>query len=138
MILLIDPATDPARLALLSDGKPAAERTVTERRQQSAELLSLIDELLAEANLAPADLQAIAVVRGPGSFTSLRVGLAVANALAQATSVPMIGLIAEDGLTLEELSGKIAQQFQAGQTEARVLPEYGKPPTITPPAGRSD
>lgn len=137
MILLIDPAHEPVAIALANNGNIVAERTVSERRQQSAELLSLIDQVLTGAQLDVGALEAVAVVRGPGSFTSLRVGLAAANALAQSARLPMIGLLAEDGMTTAELARVATTQLAAGQTDPTLLPEYGRPPSITPPAERS-
>lgn len=56
--------------------------------RSSRELIAMIDELLARVGAEPRDLAGIAAARGPGSFTGLRVGLATALGLRQATGVP--------------------------------------------------
>ncbi len=57
--------------------------------RHAAELMPAIEELLEAAGLAPGDLGAVAVGTGPGTFTGLRIGIATARALAQATGVPV-------------------------------------------------
>ena len=63
----------------------AREKTAA---RHSANLLGLVDEALREAKLAVGDLAAIACGTGPGSFTGLRVGLAVGSAKPLATARP--------------------------------------------------
>jgi tRNA threonylcarbamoyladenosine biosynthesis protein TsaB len=131
MILLFDPAHEPVTVALVDGGVVIAQRTIENRREQSAKLLEAVDHLLAGVGLRPDGLAAIAVVRGPGSFTSLRVGLACANALAQAAGRPMIGLTAEAGNLAAQAS--MAETALADhRTDEFLLPEYGRPPSITP------
>ena len=69
------------------------ENKVTEpaRRDKSQKLLTTIDKLLRDENKNPRDLTEIEVNRGPGSFTGLRVGLSVANALGWALGIPVNG-----------------------------------------------
>ena len=58
-----------------------------------AELLHVfIDEVLKEAGLAPTELQAVAVSKGPGSYTGLRIGVAAAKGLCYALDLPLIAL----------------------------------------------
>lgn len=59
------------------------ERRIEGARKHAAALLPLVGELLAEAGLALAEVNALAIADGPGSFTGLRVGAAVAKALAR-------------------------------------------------------
>ena len=56
----------------------------------SRSLLALIKEVLQEANLSLAELDAITVARGPGSFTGLRIGIAVAQGLAFGNQLPVL------------------------------------------------
>ena len=87
LILAFDTATDLATSALVADGVTLAERTT---RPQS--LLADVDALLAAAGGSPADLTAIVVGTGPGSFTGTRIGLAVARGLALALDLPVAGV----------------------------------------------
>lgn len=63
----------------------------TEQKFGSQVLLNLIQECLDEATLELNDLEEILVATGPGSFTGLRVGVAVANALGYSLNIPVNG-----------------------------------------------
>ncbi len=73
------------------------------------------------------DVTGIIVFKGPGSFTGLRIGITVANALAYAENIPIIGTNGEDWLK----SG--LTQLASGADDKIVLPEYGAPANITAP-----
>ena len=91
--LAFDTATDVAVSALVVDGVVLGERTSVART-----VLVDIDGLLVEAGLAPRDIEALAVGIGPGSFTSTRIGLAVARGLGVALGVPAAGVSTLDAL----------------------------------------
>lgn len=61
-------------------------------RGQAERLIPMCEELFAEANISPKDLQTIAVTSGPGAFTGLRVGLSAARIMALSLNIPVIGL----------------------------------------------
>jgi len=88
----IDSSTD--RLgAGLSDGRRViGEDLVTTDREHASQIIGLIDAVLIDCDIDKKDLQAIAVGIGPGSFTGLRVGLAVAKGLVLALNIPLIGI----------------------------------------------
>lgn len=94
-LLALETATGSASLALLrADGKLLAETTFAARRTMASRLLPTLDALCASVDLAPTEIDALAVGLGPGSFTSLRVGLATAQgiALACAEEPPLLGV----------------------------------------------
>jgi len=93
LLLAFDTATDVATSALVRDGHVLGERTSVARS-----LLEEVDDLLREAELGPAQLDALVVGTGPGSFTSTRIGLAVARGLALALDVPVAGVSTLDAL----------------------------------------
>lgn len=86
-MLAIDTATVEGTVALRAGGE-IRERPL-EWRASFRQAPSAIDALLAEAGLRLAELDAIAVPAGPGSFTGLRVGAALALGLARIASVPL-------------------------------------------------
>ena len=87
-LLAIDTATPRPSLAVLS-GEP--ETRVVELPQLGAEALApAVADLLARAGLGPRDLERVAVVAGPGSFTGLRSSLAFARGLARATGALLV------------------------------------------------
>lgn len=92
MILAIDTATDWLGLALHDGASVLAEFGWRSRRTQTVELAPAVAQLWSRTGIAPADLNAVAVAIGPGSYTGLRVGLALAKGLALAHSLPLIGV----------------------------------------------
>ena len=97
-ILRID-TTDPETLvaAAYRDGDLVAEERVPARRRQSEELLPAVDRVLAKAGWRMADLEKIIVANQGGSFTSLRIGVVTANALAFALRIPIEGTAGKQG-----------------------------------------
>lgn len=93
LVLAFDTATDVATSALIDDGRVLGERTSLART-----LLEDVDALLLEAQAVPSDLDALVVGTGPGSFTSTRVGLALAQGLALALDLPAAGISTLDAL----------------------------------------
>ncbi|MDX1414745.1 MAG: tRNA (adenosine(37)-N6)-threonylcarbamoyltransferase complex dimerization subunit type 1 TsaB, partial [Candidatus Promineifilaceae bacterium] len=92
MILALDTATRWTGLALHDGKRIIAEQGWSSKYTQTVELTPAVARLLATADFQVADLQAIAVAIGPGSYTSLRVGLAVAKGLSMAHQIPLIGV----------------------------------------------
>lgn len=64
---------------------------IVENVRTSQMLLPLINQLLSENKLGPTDISAIEVHTGPGSFTGLRIGIAVANTLSYLLDIPVNG-----------------------------------------------
>jgi tRNA threonylcarbamoyladenosine biosynthesis protein TsaB len=93
LTLAFDTATDVATSALLEDGDLLAERT-----GPPARLLEDIDALFREHDAEPRELKRIVVGTGPGSFTSLRMGLAASRALALALDAKVAGVSTLDAL----------------------------------------
>ncbi len=92
LILALDTSTGTCTVALARGETILAYERMDEFRQQSRLLLGMIDRVCSQAGIAPMQLSAIACTLGPGSFTSLRVGLAAAKGLALATHTKLIGL----------------------------------------------
>ena len=93
LILAFDTATDVATSALLEDGRVLGERVGVARS-----LLADVDALLSAAGTSASDLDALVVGTGPGSFTSTRIGLAVARGLGLALGIPGAGVSTLDAL----------------------------------------
>lgn len=87
MKLYID-TSDSEKIVLKLDGK---EFTAKSREDKSQKLLPLLDETLKKEGKKLEDIKEIEVATGPGSFTGLRVGVSVANALGWALGVSVNG-----------------------------------------------
>lgn len=95
LLLLIDTCGPEGSIALARTEGSSQHILGQERmpgKTYSADLITKIDTLLVEHQLTVADLSAIAVLNGPGSFTGERIGVAVAKGLAEATGKPLIVL----------------------------------------------
>ena len=80
-------------VALLHDEQPVALRTLSQGgRRHARTLVDELQQMLTEAHLAPQDCDLIAVSRGPGSFTGLRVGIVCAKTWAFATGCRLVGV----------------------------------------------
>lgn len=115
--LFIDTVSQPGvRVAIKQADKLIAERSWAGDRQQAEQLLPGILELLTEQKLTWSDLEVIQVANQAGSFTSLRIGVVTANALAYALGLSVAGtsgqLLKSDGYQIIE-------------------PEYSGQPNIT-------
>lgn len=88
IVLGIDTSTAVISVAVLRDGALVAARTDTVEHNRTG-LLTLIDQVVAAVGLAPADIDAVAVGAGPGSFTGLRIGMATAKGIAFAVGKPL-------------------------------------------------
>lgn len=89
-LIALETATEACSAALWLDGEVhwLLEREAVRRHGEL--ILGLVDRLLAEAGLVPGDLDAVAVGRGPGAFTGVRLGLGVAQGLAFAIDCPVL------------------------------------------------
>ncbi|NPV26110.1 MAG: tRNA (adenosine(37)-N6)-threonylcarbamoyltransferase complex dimerization subunit type 1 TsaB [Firmicutes bacterium] len=118
-ILGIDSSTTVAGVAVVEDDRLVVETFLNTRKNHSQRLMPMLDAMLREADLTLADIDALAVSIGPGSFTGLRIGLATVKGLAQATGKPLIGVPTLDALALNVagLTGLICPVLDARKNE---------------------
>jgi tRNA threonylcarbamoyladenosine biosynthesis protein TsaB len=105
-ILAIDTATEACSAALLVDGEIKAEYKIAPR-EHSRLILKMVDQLLADAGLTVAELDAIAFGRGPGSFMGLRIAAGVVQGIAFAHDIPVIPIS-----TLKAIAQRAFEQTQ--------------------------
>jgi len=98
MILAIDTATRSAGLAVHDGCSVRAEFTWETSDHHTVELMPRIVELLDQINVSIDQLSGVGVSIGPGSFTGVRVGVAVAKGLALARGIPIVGVRSTDVL----------------------------------------
>jgi len=92
LILCIDTSLEQASIVLSEDGQVVAGKTNKRQVDHASWIHTAIHQLLAENGHSLRNLQAIAVVAGPGSYTGLRVGMSTAKGLCFALDLPLITL----------------------------------------------
>ena len=103
IVLAIDTALGACSAAVADGERTLASRSEPMTRGHQERLAPLVAEVMAQAGLGFDRLERVAVTRGPGSFTGLRVGLAFARTLALARGIPCVG-----AGTLEALAAETA------------------------------
>lgn len=99
MLLAIETATDSCSIALLDDeGMVIGIQEALRPRAHSELLAIMIRDLLAQHAVAPADLKAVAVSAGPGSYTGLRIGVSTAKGICFSTEAHLVGIPTLSGL----------------------------------------
>ncbi|MEW5985681.1 MAG: tRNA (adenosine(37)-N6)-threonylcarbamoyltransferase complex dimerization subunit type 1 TsaB [Chloroflexota bacterium] len=139
MLLAIDTATRWMGLALHDGATMLAEMGWYSQNTQTVELAAAIEGIVQRAGLTAVQLKAIAVAIGPGSYTGLRVGLAVAKGLALANQTPLIGVPTLDivAASVGELNGPLVVVAEAGRSRVCVATyrwQSGKGWQVTTPA----
>lgn len=92
MLVAIDTATEQASLALHDGFRVRAEDTWEARRRHTTELSPRLARAMAQVGVPPRKLSGVAVAKGPGSFTGLRIGMSVAKGLAVAQNLPLVAI----------------------------------------------
>ncbi len=92
-LLLLDHASPAASVAVVDrEGKVLASSMELRPQMQAERLALMVQECLKDAGLLPSQLGAIACQRGPGSYTGLRIGVALAQGIAMPWNIPMLGV----------------------------------------------
>lgn len=117
IILNIETSTDVCSVALAENDRIIALKELKEGRSHAAVLSVYIDEIFKESGYSPDDLDAVAVSRGPGSYTGLRIGVSTAKGICYGTGLPLIGV----GSLESMFTGMLASQKEpAWEEEQRI------------------
>ena len=122
ILLAIDTSTRMVSLALYDGVQVLSESSWTSTDYHTVELAPAVAEAFGKANLTANDLDVLAVALGPGSFTGLRIGMALAKGLALARHLPMIGVPTLDILVAAQHIGRtqLAAVLRAGRGRLAV------------------
>jgi tRNA threonylcarbamoyladenosine biosynthesis protein TsaB len=126
LVLTIRSDKPEAELGLYDD-KQLSYLAWQAHRELAETIHRQIQTLFEQTGLKLEDVKGLVVFKGPGSFTGLRIGLSVANALAAGLNVPIVSETGEDWIK------QGLARLQAGANEEVALPEYGAPPRTTMP-----
>lgn len=125
MILVLRTDSPKTYVALYKDGDEVAVKEWEAGRSLSDYLLQVIQDLCASKEVSMQDLQGVIVYEGPGSYTGLRIGISVANAIGYASNIPVVGVTGDDWISAGQ--SKLSEQ----QSFSPVTPQYGGDPHIT-------
>jgi len=98
IVLAVESSAMVAGAAVVNEERLMGEFTLNHRKTHSQKLMPLIEDLLNSLDLTLEDIDVLAVSKGPGSFTGIRIGIATVKGLAQAVQKPIIGIPTLDGL----------------------------------------
>ena len=127
MKLLIDTSTLNCRLTLINADGEQTDYSWRADRSLARDLLAFLRDKLADQRRTFADIEGLAIMKGPGSFTGLRIGVTVFNTLADSLAVPIVGEVGEDW------RAKALSRLANGENDGIVMPDYGSEANITKP-----
>lgn len=117
-ILLLETATDSCSVALADNTEIIAEKYINQPKAHASLLARYISDILEENNITMADCSAVAVSKGPGSYTGLRVGVSCAKGLCYGASKPLVAVC-----TLATIAqGAIDNNLFTGEGEYTIVP----------------
>jgi tRNA threonylcarbamoyladenosine biosynthesis protein TsaB len=120
MIILTLRTDKPEAEIGLYDGKKRLEYEIWQAHRELAETIhKKLEEILKKTSKELSDIEGVICLKGPGSFTGLRIGLSVGNALAYAQDIPIVARIGKDWLEVG------IEDLQSGQNDKIAIPEYG-------------
>ncbi|QPC48201.1 tRNA (adenosine(37)-N6)-threonylcarbamoyltransferase complex dimerization subunit type 1 TsaB [Mangrovibacillus cuniculi] len=90
--LAIDTSHYPLSVALVSETEFIGERTIHVKKNHSVRVMPTIEEFLKECEVTQDQISRVAVAKGPGSYTGLRIGVTIAKTLAWSWNVPLVGV----------------------------------------------
>ncbi|MDO5496321.1 MAG: tRNA (adenosine(37)-N6)-threonylcarbamoyltransferase complex dimerization subunit type 1 TsaB [Alistipes sp.] len=99
LILCIETGTDVCSVGIARDGELLSLRESDQGRDHARNVALFVDELLRETGVMPDELDAVAVGKGPGSYTGLRIGVSFAKGLCYGQQIPLVAVGSLDALT---------------------------------------
>ena len=133
-ILLIETSTALLSTAIVEDGTVVCSEECDELRSHASLTAVFIDRMLKKEGLGMKDFDAVAVSKGPGSYTGLRVGVSTAKGLCFGAGIPLIGIGTLDVLAAQARFG--AADVSAAQTCDGTAPDEASAPPVRTSVGR--
>jgi tRNA threonylcarbamoyladenosine biosynthesis protein TsaB len=143
VLLAVDTSTQWMGLALYDDEQIIGETIWQTHNHHSVELAPAVESLFNRSGITGKDLRVLAVATGPGSFTSLRIGMAFVKGLSLALNLPVIGIPSLDvtvaAVPVQDIA--LAAVLQAGRgrlavgwyrVKNNVWQKHGEPVVMTP------
>jgi tRNA threonylcarbamoyladenosine biosynthesis protein TsaB len=117
MIICLETATNLCSVALCDSAGVISLKESNESKSHASMLTVFIEEILKDQGIRACELEAIAVSKGPGSYTGLRIGVSVAKGIAYGASIPLIGI----ETTLSMFRGISQNRNFNGESESNLL-----------------
>jgi len=123
ILLLLETATPVCSVALARDGQVVAELHSNEQNVHSSKLSPFIDQIFKQCGIRPAQLDAVCVSSGPGSYTGLRIGVSSAKGLCYALGKPLLSVPTLQGMAMQyftahpDYSGLVCPMIDARRME---------------------
>lgn len=117
LILCIETGTDICSVGLARDGEIVSLRESDEGRDHASKVGVFVDELFRQTGITPDEIDAVAVGKGPGSYTGLRIGVSFAKGLCYGTGKPLIAVG-----SLDALMEVAREDYEAGIID---VPDWG-------------
>jgi tRNA threonylcarbamoyladenosine biosynthesis protein TsaB len=111
-LLNIETATSLCSVALVQNSMVIARRETLEEKAHASQLTIFVEEVLFETGISMKDLDAVAIGKGPGSYTGLRIGVSTAKGLCFGAGLPLIAVS-----TLETLFRQVLISLRSAGTE---------------------
>lgn len=121
LVLGINTVADACEAALVRDGVVIAELSEPMNQGHDARLAPVVETLMRQASVAFAELERVAIVVGPGSFTGVRVGVAFARGLSLSLDIPAVGVTSLEAIDDLSRDGRVLA----------LLPAKRRPPHRT-------
>lgn len=124
IILSLETSTHVCSVALHANGALLASAVTYREQSHASKLAVLVDQVLSLADVTMAQLGAVAVSSGPGSYTGLRIGTSTAKGLCYALNIPLIGVGALDSLALVAGPFNTSRALLCPMIDARRMEVY--------------
>jgi len=115
-ILNIETSTTVCSVCISKNGEVEAFKETREEKSHAKKLTIFIDQLLKEQNYTFDDIDAVAISKGPGSYTGLRIGVSTAKGLCYAKEIPLIAVN-----TLQAMAQGISQKIREGKVKIEEI-----------------
>jgi len=123
-IISIETATSTCSVALHKYSRLLGSQSLSIEKSHSSHLVVMIEQLLKNCQVESKDLQAVAVSKGPGSYTGLRIGTATAKGLCYALDIPLIGVNTLLGMAHQFKDVPVGIDFLCPMIDARRMEVY--------------
>lgn len=124
LILSIESATSVCSVALHRNYQLVGSQTLMLEKSHSTHLAVIINQLLDNCQVTMSELEAVAISKGPGSYTGLRIGLSTAKGLCYALGIPLIGVNTLKAMAYQLVDVPMRVDFYCPMIDARRMEVY--------------